>query len=57
MLQARRLLGPLLSRRIYVAQQLGICSTAPSTAGKGSEEAYELLPPGCSLVDPTYGEE
>lgn len=46
----------LLSRHVHSGRQLGPAGTSLNTA-KGSEEAYELLPPGCSLKDPSYGEE
>jgi hypothetical protein len=33
----------------------GAATSQPQNAGKEDDGTFELLPPGCSMVDPTYG--
>ncbi len=61
MLQLRRL-APALARNAGCLRELSTTPTLLQGPGKDKkddkkedEDGYELLPPGCSVVDPSYG--
>lgn len=59
MLALARSAAPSLLRQVWggslcTAPSRQLASAAPQRPAE-EEESYELLPPGCSLKDPTYG--
>jgi hypothetical protein len=54
---ARRAVGALFGRSVALeaAATRSLATAPPQRPSEEDDDAFELLPPGCSLKDPTYG--
>jgi hypothetical protein len=46
-------MSSFISRSLTASSRASLFSSKPKE--EDNDETFELLPPGCSMVDPTYG--